>query len=168
MTPYLTRRSTLSLMMASAAVAGCEPSRFIAYDGPEVTRIEVQKSARQMFLMHHGTVLQGYQIGLGFAPVGHKTTEGDGRTPEGRYHIDRRNPDSEYYLSIGISYPNEEDRAQARERGVSPGGDIFIHGTPREFRRQQDWTVGCITVKNREMRDVYAMVRDGTVIDIFA
>ena len=168
MSPFLTRRSTLSLMMASAAVAGCEPSRFISYGGPEVTRIEVQKSARQMFLMHHDMVLQDYRIGLGFAPVGHKTTEGDGRTPEGRYIIDRRNPNSAYYLSIGISYPNEQDRAQARERGVSPGGDIFIHGTPREFRRQPDWTAGCISVTNREMRDIYAMVRDGTVIDIYA
>lgn len=168
MAHFLTRRSTLSLMMASAAVAGCEPSRFITYDGPEVTRIEVHKAARQMFLMHHDRVLEDYRIGLGFAPVGHKTTEGDGRTPEGRYIIDRRNPNSAYYLSIGISYPNEQDRAQARERGVSPGGDIFIHGTPREFRRMQDWSAGCITVTNREMRDIYAMVRDGTVIDLYA
>lgn len=168
MTSFLTRRSTLSLMMASVAVAGCEPSRFVAYDGPEVTRIEVHKSSRQMFLLHHETVLQDHRIGLGFAPAGHKTTEGDGRTPEGRYIIDRRNPDSAYYLSIGISYPNDADRAQARERGVSPGGEIFIHGTPPEFRRRQDWTAGCISVTNREMRDIYAMVRDGTVIDIYA
>lgn len=168
MSPFLTRRTTLSLMMASAAVAGCEPSRFITYDGPEVTRIEVHKGARQLRLLHNDRVLEDYRIGLGFAPVGHKTTEGDGRTPEGRYIIDRRNPNSAYYLSIGISYPNEQDRAQARERGVSPGGDIFIHGTPREFRRMQDWSAGCITVTNREMRDIYAMVRDGTVIDLYA
>lgn len=168
MAAFLTRRSTLSLMAASAVVAGCEPSRFITYDGPEVTRIEVHKAARQMYLLHHETVLADYRIGLGFAPTGHKTTEGDGRTPEGRYIIDRRNPNSAYYLSIGISYPNAEDRAQARDRGVSPGGDIFIHGTPREFRRAQDWTAGCISVTNREMRGIYAMVRDGTVIDLYA
>ncbi|PWK61654.1 L,D-transpeptidase family protein [Roseicyclus mahoneyensis] len=167
MIPSFTRRSTLSLLLASVAVAGCEPSRFIEYNGPEVTRIEVQKSARRMYLMHHDQVLAGYDIELGFAPAGHKTTEGDGRTPEGRYYIDRRNPNSAFYLSLGISYPNEEDRAQARERGVSPGGDIFIHGTPRPFRRQDDWTVGCIAVTDREMRHIYAMVRDGTAIDIY-
>ncbi len=168
MSPFLNRRSTLSLLLASVAVAGCEPSRFIQYSGPEVTRIEVHKSARRMYLLHHDTVLQSHDINLGFAPDGHKTTEGDGRTPEGRYFIDRRNPNSAFYLSIGISYPNDQDRAQARERGVSPGGDIFIHGTPRPFRRQKDWTVGCIAVPDREMRQIYAMVREGTPIDIFA
>jgi murein L,D-transpeptidase YafK len=168
MRPIFSRRSTLGLLASSAAVAACEPSRFISYDGPEVTRIEVQKSARQMFLLHHETVLESYDIALGFAPEGHKTTEGDGRTPEGRYHIDRRNPNSAFYLSLGISYPNEADRAQARERGVSPGGDIFIHGTPNPWRQRGDWTVGCIAVKNREMRHIYAMVREGTVIDIHA
>lgn len=164
----LTRRTTLSLMGASAAVAACEPSRFIAYDGPEVTRIEVHKSARQMHLLHHASVLESYRVALGFAPEGHKTTRGDGRTPEGRYLVDRRNPNSAYYLSIGISYPNEADIAQARERGVSPGGDIFIHGTPNPWRQRGDWTAGCIAVSNREMRSIYAMVQDGTVIDIYA
>lgn len=164
----LTRRTTLSLLGSTAAVAACEPARFIRYDGPEVTRIEVQKSARRMHLLHHDTVLESYDIALGFAPEGHKTTRGDGRTPEGRYHIDRRNPNSEFYLSVGISYPNEDDIAQARARGVSPGGDIFIHGTPHPWRQRGDWTAGCIAVSNREMRHVYAMVRDGTVIDIHA
>jgi murein L,D-transpeptidase YafK len=132
-----------------------------------VTRIEVHKSSRQMYLFHHDEVLESYEFELGFAPEGHKTTEGDGRTPEGRYFIDRRNPNSAYYLSIGISYPNAQDRAQARERGVSPGGDIFIHGTTRPFRGQDDWTAGCIAVSNRDMRQIYAMVPDGAVIDIF-
>jgi murein L,D-transpeptidase YafK len=168
MTPFFTRRSTLGLLASTAAVAACEPSRFIAYDGPEVTRIEVQKSARQMHLLHHTTLLESYDIALGFAPGGHKTTEGDGRTPEGRYFIDRRNPNSAFYLSIGISYPNAEDIAQAQARGVSPGGDIFIHGTPTPWRQRGDWTAGCIAVKNREMRHIYAAVRDGTVIDIYA
>jgi len=167
MGPITTRRSALFFLLATTAVVGCEPSRFIAYDGPEVTRIVVHKSARRMYLLHHDEVLEGYDVELGFAPEGHKTTEGDGRTPEGRYFIDRRNPDSAYFLSIGISYPNENDREQARERGVSPGGDIFIHGTTRPFRRQDDWTVGCIAVTNREMRQIYAMVGDGTVIDIY-
>ncbi|MEM7723501.1 MAG: L,D-transpeptidase family protein, partial [Pseudomonadota bacterium] len=108
-----------------------------------------------------------YEIELGFAPEHHKQIEGDGRTPEGRYYIDRRNPNSAFYLSLGISYPNAADIAAAEALGESPGGDIFIHGTPRAFARQDDWTIGCIAVTNREMREIYAMVQDGTVIDIY-
>lgn len=152
-------------LLAIATLTGC--SRFIEYDGPEVTRIDVFKGERLMLLYHHDEVLETYEIELGFAPEGHKQREGDGRTPEGEYFIDRRNPNSEWYLSIGISYPNEEDRARAEEAGVSPGGDIFIHGTPRPFRRTDDWTVGCIAVTNAEMRQIYAMVENGTMIVIY-
>lgn len=159
-------RSLLAiLLLAVLAVTGC--SRFPTYDGPEVTRIIVNKSARQLILMHHGEVLREYEMELGFAPEGDKQIEGDGRTPEGSYVIDRRNPNSEFYLSIGISYPNEEDIAEAEALGESPGGDIFIHGTPNPFRRGNDWTAGCIAISNREMREVYSMVRLGTPIDIF-
>ena len=80
-----------------------------------------------MYLMHHGEVLRGFDVALGGAPVGHKAFEGDMRTPEGRYTIDRRNPDSRFHLSIGIDYPNEEDVARARASGKQPGGNIFIH-----------------------------------------
>lgn len=162
-----TRRSTLLLLLAAGATAGCEQPKFVSYSGPEVTRIEVQKSTRRMYLLHHDQVLRGYDVELGFAPEGHKTQEGDGRTPEGRYYIDRRNPNSAFYLSIGISYPNAADRAQAAARGVDPGGDIFIHGTPRPFRRKRDWTAGCIAVTDAEMREIYAMVPMRTVVDIF-
>jgi murein L,D-transpeptidase YafK len=157
-------RLLILTLLAVLALSGC--SRFIEYNGPEVTRIEVFKNERLMVLFHNDEVLESYEIELGFAPEGHKLQEGDGRTPEGEYFIDRRNPNSLYYLSLGISYPNEEDRAQARARNVSPGGDIFIHGTPRPFRRADDWTVGCIAVSNRDMRHIYAMVRDGTPIRI--
>jgi murein L,D-transpeptidase YafK len=98
--------------------------------------------------------------------LGPQVQEGDGRTPEGDYIVDRRNPNSEFYLSIGIDYPNEADIAAAEEADVDPGGDIFIHGTPRPFARVDDWTAGCIAVTNREMRQIYAMVRDGTPISI--
>lgn len=158
-------RLLLIAFLAIATLTGC--SRFIEYDGPEVTRILVYKDDRIMHLMHNDQVLETYEFELGFAPVGHKFQEGDGRTPEGEYFIDRRNPNSQWYLSLGISYPNEEDRARARAAGVSPGGDIFIHGTTRPFRGQNDWTVGCIAVSNREMRQIYAMVQDGTPISIF-
>ncbi|MFV1874277.1 L,D-transpeptidase family protein [Nioella sp.] len=159
-------RSLLAiLLLAVLALTAC--SRFPTYDGPEVTRIIVNKSARQLILMHHDEVLREYEMELGFAPEGDKQVEGDGRTPEGSYVIDRRNPNSEFYLSIGISYPNEEDIAEAEALGENPGGDIFIHGTPNPFRRGDDWTAGCIAISNREMREVYSMVRLGTPIDIY-
>lgn len=158
-------RFLLIVLLTLAALTGC--SRFIEYDGPQVTRVIVYKGDRMMYLMHNDEVLESYEVELGFAPEGHKLEEGDGRTPEGEYIIDRRNPNSQWYLSIGISYPNEDDIAQARERGVSPGGDIFIHGTPRPFRRDADWTVGCIAVSNAEMRQIYAMVENGTPISVY-
>jgi murein L,D-transpeptidase YafK len=67
-------------------------------------------------------VLETFEVELGFEPLGHKAEEGDGRTPEGDYIVDRRNPNSEFYLSIGIDYPNEADIAAAEEAGVDPGG----------------------------------------------
>lgn len=153
-------------LAALAAVAGCS-SKFRRYDGPEVTRIVVQKAERRMYLLHGGEVLKAYRIGLGGNPVGHKQFEGDGRTPEGDYVIDRRNPDSRYHLSLGISYPNEADIAAARALGRDPGSDIFIHGSARASRgRAADWTAGCIAVTDREMEDIYAMVRLGTPITI--
>ena len=150
-----------------AALAGCS-SKFKTYDGPEVTRVAVFKSQRRMFLLHGDTVLKSYVIDLGFAPDGDKKIEGDGKTPEGAYLIDRRNPDSEFHLSIGINYPNENDIAEAKALGEEPGGDIFIHGRGDPVSRlRNDWTWGCIAVTNREIEDIYAMVRDGTPIAIY-
>jgi murein L,D-transpeptidase YafK len=159
---------TLVLVFAvSFGLAGCA-SKFKSYNGPEVTRIVVFKEDRRMHLMHHDRVLKSYDIDLGFAPEQHKQFEGDGRTPEGQYWIDRRNPNSKFYLSIGINYPNAADRAYARSQGKSPGGDIFIHGQPELFSDDKsDWTAGCISVTNREMRDIYAMVNKGTQVSIY-
>ncbi len=157
----LTRRAMILTLLAACSSA----PRFLTYDGPRVTEIRVFKAARRMQLLHGETVLRDYEIGLGFAPVGHKEREGDGRTPEGVYEIDRRNPRSAYHLSLGISYPNEADIAHARELGVSPGGDIFIHGRgPNHRRARGDWSVGCITVTDREIEEIYSMVDDGTRI----
>jgi murein L,D-transpeptidase YafK len=164
----ITRRFTL--LAGAAALAGCaQQSKFRTYNGPEVTRVVVDKGTREMFLLHHRRTLKRYKVDLGFAPDGHKQFEGDGRTPEGDYIIDRRNPNSAFYLSLGISYPNAYDIAYAEAHGLSPGGDIFIHGeaTTLGFLKP-DWTAGCIAVKNREMEDVYAMVRDGTPITLAA
>ncbi len=149
------------------ALGACSTSKFKQYSGPEVTYLVVNKGDRKMHLLHHDRVLDSFEIKLGFAPEGHKTIKGDGRTPEGRYLIDRRNPNSRYHLSLGISYPNESDVAAALALGKDPGGDIFIHGqnSPRK-RDKGDWTWGCIAVDNKQIEKIYAMVRDGTPIAI--
>jgi len=158
------------LILGGAAVAtlgACSPSKFERYNGPPVTGIVINKSDRKMFLLSEGRVLEKYDILLGFAPEGHKQVEGDGRTPEGVYYINRRNPNSRFHLSLGISYPNAEDVRAARAIGKSPGGDIFIHGQRHPLRLDKgDWTWGCISVKNTEMERIYAMVKDGTPIAI--
>ncbi|UXX81908.1 L,D-transpeptidase family protein [Roseovarius pelagicus] len=156
----------IAIALIVIGLSGCS-SKFKTYNGPEVTHVVVNKGARKMYLLHHEKVLESYKVELGFAPVGHKTQRGDGKTPEGTYVIDRRNPNSDFHLSIGISYPNQADRMQARARGKSPGGDIFIHGQPnKKTGTGPDWTAGCISVKNREIEWVYAMVRNGTPITI--
>ncbi|MGB7319500.1 MAG: L,D-transpeptidase family protein [Planktotalea sp.] len=162
------KRRILLLSMASAFVLSACASKFKRYHGPEVTRVIVYKGQRKMHLMHKGEALRTYDIGLGFAPFEHKREEGDGRTPEGEYIIDRRNPNSEFHLSIGINYPNEQDVAKAKAAGVKPGGDIFIHGRPSKYAKGgRDWTAGCIAVTNKEMERIYAMVENGTPISIF-
>lgn len=153
----------VAALAAAAILTGC--SKFKTYNGPEVTQIYVDKGDRRMYLLHHTEVLRSFDVGLGFAPNGDKQIEGDGRTPEGAYLIDRRNPNSAFHLSLGISYPNQRDIAEAIELGKPPGGDIFIHGRPRKYQNGKiDWTAGCIAVTNREMEDIYAMVKNGTPI----
>ncbi len=161
----ISRRS----MMVGAALglAGCGAG-VPRYTGPQVTRIQVFKEHRTMQLLHNTSLLRQYTFDLGFAPKGHKVHEGDGRTPEGAYRIDRRNPNSQFHLSLGISYPNASDVAYARARGLDPGGDIFIHGTPTQWLGTPDWTWGCIAVKNEEMDEIYAMVENETKIFIYA
>ncbi len=153
---------------ALVALGACSSgSKFKRYNGPQVTYVVVNKGARNMYLLHHDKVLEDYHIKLQFAPDGHKEIEGDGRTPEGIYWIDRRNPNSRFHLSLGISYPNARDRARAKAMGKSPGGDIFIHGQRNPFKKDDgDWTWGCISVTNKQMEDIYAMVGDGTPIQI--
>ena len=159
----------LAIVVVCAALTACAPSKFQTYDGPEVTRILVFKESRRMYLMHGHVPLRVFDIDLGFAPEGDKKVEGDGRTPEGDYIIDRRNPESLFHLSLGISYPSLSDAEEARELGAGPGGDIFIHGGPRLGidRNGPDWTAGCIAVTNEEIEEIYAMVRTGTPISIY-
>jgi murein L,D-transpeptidase YafK len=138
--------------------------KFRTYRGPDVTSIQVHKAERKMYVLHNDRVLKSYDVALGFAPNGHKQFEGDGKTPEGTYFIDRRNPDSDFHLSLGISYPNVYDREAAALLGKSPGGDIFIHGGPKKPIRQRDWTAGCIAVTDREIEVLYSMVKTRTPI----
>lgn len=152
---------------AAFGLAGCSGSAS-TYSGPEVTRIQVFKAERKLQLIHDRQLLKEYQMELGFAPLGHKEKEGDGRTPEGAYFINRKNPRSRYHLSLGISYPSTADVARARAAGVDPGGDIFIHGTPQSFSSQKDWTWGCIAVTDAEIEEIYDMVNEGTKIFIYA
>ena len=159
--------SRRSMMVGTAlGLAGCAGGQPV-YRGPEVTRIQVLKEQRTMQLIHNQTILRSYTFDLGFAPTGHKVQEGDGRTPEGAYRIDRRNPNSRFHLSLGISYPNSRDIAVAKSKGVEPGGDIFIHGTPSRWVGTPDWTWGCIAVANEEMDEIFAMVQTGTLIYIY-
>lgn len=157
---------------ATLAVTGCgtrSRSKFRSYHGPEVTSVVVNKGARNLYLLHHEEILEAFKIDLGFAPVGDKQFEGDGRTPEGTYLIDRRNPNSAFHLSLGISYPSAADVAEAWAMGKKPGGEIFVHGEPNLYKpKRPDWTAGCIAVKNPEIEQIYAMVRTGTPISLRA
>lgn len=158
------------LLLAGLVLAGCSSgSKFKTYNGPEVTQVFVSKENRKLYLLHNEEVLKEYKVALGFQPAGDKKKYGDGKTPEGFYFIDRRNPNSAFHLSIGISYPNSRDRAESARLGVEPGGDIFIHGQPNRGRSRgkgSDWTAGCIAVSNDEMEEIYAMVQAGTPIYI--
>lgn len=155
---------TLSLF----GLVSCGPhSKFETYRGPSVSLIEVHKADRKMYLLHDAKLLRTYDIQLGGNPIGTKHFEGDGKTPEGAYSISQRNPKSTYHLSLRISYPNDADRAFAKEAGKEPGGDIFIHGQPGWTSVDGDWTVGCIAVTDKEIEEIYAMVNPGTPIHIF-
>ncbi len=145
--------------------------------GPELgslmaDRIVVEKGARRLYLFHRGRVIAEYPVRLGLSPKGHKQYEGDFRTPEGVYYLSRRNPNSEYYLSVEVSYPNEADRARAKAEGVRPGGLIMIHGQPNvpkrspEYYANTDWTDGCIAVSNAHMAEIWRRTRVGIPIEI--
>ena len=140
--------------------------------GETVDRVLVEKSERRMTLLREGVAVKTYRVALGREPIGDKVRQGDGRTPEGIYRIDRRNAASQFHRSLHIDYPDTAHRAHARKIGVSPGGDIFIHGLPNGYgwlgaaHRERDWTAGCIAVSNDEIEEIWKLVRDGTTIEI--
>ncbi|MFY0633910.1 MAG: L,D-transpeptidase family protein [Vannielia sp.] len=157
---------------AAMARVGSGEAPAMAPPDQQADAIRVDKSDRRLELLRAGEVIASYRISLGAAPEGHKAREGDERTPQGRYVIDWRNPNSIAHLSLHISYPNADDSARAAAAGVSPGGDIMIHGIANGWgwigglHRLWDWTNGCIAVTDAEMREVWSRVPDGTPITI--
>ena len=132
----------------------------------------VRKSERRLYLLRDGRVLRSYPVRLGLNPEGHKEQEGDFRTPEGVYSIASRNPRSEFFLSLKVSYPSADDRESARKRGVPPGGNIMIHGLPNvpkrplAYYRDVDWTNGCIAVNNDDMLEIWLLTRNQVPVEI--
>ncbi|HZR36094.1 MAG TPA: L,D-transpeptidase family protein [Nevskia sp.] len=135
-------------------------------------RILVEKAQRRLTLYRGAVALRSYRIALGAQPVGPKFREGDGRTPEGIYSIDRRNPASRYHLALHLSYPASRDRARAAAEGVAPGGEVMIHGMRNglgwlgPLHRLRDWTRGCIALTDAEIDEVARAAPDGTVVEI--
>ncbi len=139
---------------------------------PVAEKVVVEKEKRKLHLIKDDQVFRTFDIALGIAPVGDKETEGDFKTPEGVYTLDVRHPDSDFFLAIHISYPNSGDRREATAKGVSPGGQIMIHGQPisptysAAYYRKQDWTNGCIAVSNSDMIDIWLMAPNDIPIEI--
>lgn len=155
----------LLLTVASGAAAAAETL---------ADRVLVDKSARTLTVYTQGKVIASFRAGFGLDPVGHKQRQGDKRTPEGKYMLDYKNPNSAFYRSIHISYPDAADRARARRGGYDPGGDIMVHGQPSDPRMvravarwpNNDWTDGCISLSNTDMKRFWEMVRVPVPIEI--
>ncbi len=148
-----------------------EQKVFALHKGP-VDKILIEKKERRLTLFSKGEGLKTYKIALGGNPNGPKERQGDNKTPEGTYIIDSRNKDSRYHLSLHISYPNEKDKKRAKELGVSPGGDIMIHGIKNGFswvgssHTEVDWTKGCIAVTDEEIEEINKLAPNGTIVEI--
>jgi len=155
------------LLLAACDTAGSQPP---LPAGTKADRLLVDKSDRVLIAYSGNREVVRYRnIRFGDAPTGHKQFEGDERTPEGKYRISGRNPKSAYHLSLRISYPNASDRAFAKAKGRSPGGDIFIHGQPNAWFGPpiaRDWTDGCIALSNAEIKQLWDIVPDGIPITI--
>jgi murein L,D-transpeptidase YafK len=156
-----------SLAAADAQTANLPPAPLQPADA-----VLVVKSERKLYLLRNGQPFRSYRVALGLNPEGHKEREGDYRTPEGRYTIVRRNPESDFFLSLGISYPDRDDVQRAKKNGVKPGGSIMIHGLPNVPKRSMawyntaDWTNGCIALSNDDMLEVWLLTRNNIPIEI--
>ena len=140
--------------------------------GAVIDRVVVYKHEHKLVLLSQGKEVRSYRVALGREPIGPKTRQGDHKTPEGVYALDSRNPNSQFYKAFHVSYPNSKNIAAARKLGVSPGGDIMVHGLPKKYawvghsHTLHDWTDGCIAVTNDEMDEIWRLVHVGTPIEI--
>ena len=138
--------------------------------GDPIDRILVEKAARKLTVFRDGKAVRSYPIALGFSPVGDKSRQGDGRTPEGLFKVDRRNASSAFHLSLGIDYPQVQHRKAAATGGYDPGGDIFLHGQPNGMARlatlRADWTAGCIALSNAQIEELWRITPVGTPVEI--
>jgi murein L,D-transpeptidase YafK len=181
----MSQRLVPILALLAAAVAVAEPVSFEAArpaqadvvslapaELPMADRAVVRKAERRLYLFGHGQVLRSYRVALGLVPEGNKERAGDFRTPEGSYRLTRRNPHSDYFLSIQVSYPNEVDQQRARRNRWLPGGSIMVHGLPNtlkhapDYYAAADWTDGCIALSNADMVEFWLLSRDNMPIDI--
>lgn len=146
------------------------PAPDLATPIDQIDRILIEKSARRLTAFHDGIAVLRYDMALGFTPAGDKQIEGDGKTPEGLFRINRRNPESAYHLSLGIDYPQPDDITRAKIDGTNPGGDIFIHGQPNGVRARLtlpgDWTAGCIALSDAQIRELWRLTMIGTKVEI--
>jgi murein L,D-transpeptidase YafK len=160
---------TFSIILAALALFMLSS---IAYGGQVADSVLVIKSESRLYLMREGRELASFKVAFGSKPKGHKQQQGDQRTPEGHYILDYKNPHSNYYKSIHISYPNAQDRANARKHRADPGGDIMIHGQPNGYEKLSfivqffNWTDGCIALSNSDMDLVWKAIIPGTPIEI--
>jgi murein L,D-transpeptidase YafK len=160
------------LAVSLLAVLSSAPAPVTASAIEMADRVVVRKAERQLQLMRGDRVLRTFEVALGLTPTGHKQREGDFRTPEGNYRLAGRNPNSDFFLAIQVNYPGPDDLRRASQEGVSPGGQIMIHGQPNrpskplEYYQTKDWTNGCIAVSNADMVDIWLMTPDNTPIQI--
>jgi len=161
----LLKKSLLIVLLLSVQTANAESVQ-------KADTVLVIKSEKRLYLFHKGEQFASFPVTFGAEPEGHKQKQGDERTPEGHYILDYKNPKSKFYKSIHVSYPNAMDRENARRLGVSPGGDIMIHGLPDEWAwvgalgQLFPWTDGCIAMSNKDMDTVWEAVNPGTPIEI--
>ncbi|MDH3419209.1 MAG: L,D-transpeptidase family protein [Gammaproteobacteria bacterium] len=162
----------VSILLLALFASGSPRADTLSPHYEKADSLLIVKSERKLYLLKEGEVLRDFDIALGLMPEGPKQREGDFRTPEGLYYLDARNPNSDYFLSLQISYPNPQDVARARSQGAEPGGQIMIHGQPNEPKYSEsryenwDWTDGCVAVSNSDMVDIWLMTEEGTPIEI--
>ena len=172
MTRRVANPQSCKALLLAALVTIAMPGVSVTGEFPVADKVLIEKSERKLHLLKDGVPFRSFDIALGIRPLGDKEEEGDFRTPEGTYVLDIRNPQSDFFLAIHVSYPNQQDRRNAKRKGVKPGGAIMIHGQPNSptkseaFYRTVDWTDGCIALSNSDMIDIWLMTADNTLIEI--